>query len=146
MTFAEHITTNVFLPRLNDRRILVVYDEHKRFEEICASFASAQCRVIFTGKRPVSSRQEAMERWKEMAGDTTYQSQMLIYCQDPAPKDNGERQQPDSKMRPRSTALGLFRHLTPTAAFLRRLGGSCQFRGNKLFDPLTELPLEQGRV
>jgi len=34
MTFAEHITTNVFLPRLNDRRILVVYDEHKRFEEI----------------------------------------------------------------------------------------------------------------
>ena len=35
MTFAEHITTNVFLPRLNDRRILVVYDEHKRFEGIC---------------------------------------------------------------------------------------------------------------
>ena len=93
MTFAEHITTNVLLPRLNDRRILVVYDEHKRFEEICASIASAQCRVIFTVKRPVSSRQEAMERWKEMAGDTTYQSQMLIYCQDPAPKDNGERQQ-----------------------------------------------------
>jgi hypothetical protein len=31
MTFAEHITTNVFLPRLNDRRILVVYDENKRF-------------------------------------------------------------------------------------------------------------------
>jgi len=28
-----------------------------------------------------------------MATDTTYQSQMLIYCQDPAPKDNGERQQ-----------------------------------------------------
>ena len=49
--------------------------------------------MIFTGKRPVSSRQEAMERWKEMVGDTTYQGQMLIYCQDPAPKDNGERQQ-----------------------------------------------------
>lgn len=32
MTFAEHITTNVFLPRLTDRRILVVYHEHKRFE------------------------------------------------------------------------------------------------------------------
>jgi len=27
MTFAEHITTNVFLLRLNDRRILVVYDK-----------------------------------------------------------------------------------------------------------------------
>jgi hypothetical protein len=93
MTVAEHITANVLQPYLNDRRILVVYDEHKRFEEICASLASAQCRVIFTGKRPVSSRQEAMERWKEMVGDTIYQGQMLIYCQDPAPKDNGGRQQ-----------------------------------------------------
>lgn len=81
------------MPRLMDKRILVVYDEHNRYKDICASFASDQCRVIFTEKRPVSSRQEAMERWKEMAEDTTYQSQMLIYCQDAPPKNNNERQQ-----------------------------------------------------
>jgi|LakMenEpi03Aug12_release.lakeMendotaPanAssembly.Ray.scaffolds.fasta_scaffold144137_1 hypothetical protein len=40
MTFAEHITTNVFLPRLNDRRILVVYDEHKRF------VIGVRCRIF----------------------------------------------------------------------------------------------------
>ncbi|MBT8036128.1 MAG: PglZ domain-containing protein [Verrucomicrobiae bacterium] len=93
MTFAEHIRQNIFLPRLTERRILVVYDEHDRFREICAGLNSEQCKVIFTDKRPVSSRQEAMERWKEMSMDQTYQSQMLIHCNDPAPKDDDERQE-----------------------------------------------------
>lgn len=93
MTFTEHIHQNIFLPRLQDRRILVVHDEHDRFREICSNLASKQCRVIFTDKRPVSSRQEAMERWQDMAQDQTYQSQMLIHCNDPAPQDNNERQE-----------------------------------------------------
>lgn len=93
MTFAEHISQNVFLPRLKKHRILVVYDEHDRFKDICTSLASDQCKIINTETRPVSSRQQAMERWKEMAEDQTYQSQMLILCHGPAPKDNDERQQ-----------------------------------------------------
>lgn len=93
MTFAEHITANIFSPRLAERRILVVYDEQNRFADICASFAGDRCHVIFTDKRPVSSRQEAMERWKEMTQDSTYQNQMLIHCHGAAPRDDHERQQ-----------------------------------------------------
>jgi len=92
MTFSDHIRDNIFLPRLKDNRILVIYDEHGRYKKICEGFASDQCQVIFTDRRPVSSRQDAMERWRAMAKDDTYQSQMLIHCVEPAPKDNEERQ------------------------------------------------------
>ena len=93
MTFAEHIKNNIFSPRLAEKRILVVYDEEDRFRDICAQLESDRCSVIYSEKRPISSRQDAMERWKVMSADTTYQSQMLIHCVEPAPKDNNERQQ-----------------------------------------------------
>jgi len=93
MTFAEHIKQNIFSPRLSEKRILVVYDAQDRFRNICAELASERCTVIYTQKRPISARQDAMERWQVMSADSTYQSQMLIHCVEPAPKDNNERQQ-----------------------------------------------------
>lgn len=93
MTFAEHIKNNIFSPRLADKRILVVYDAQNRFRAICTELESEQCAVIFTEKRLISSRQDAMERWQAMAADTTYQSQMLIHCVESPPKDNDARQQ-----------------------------------------------------
>jgi len=93
MSFAEHIKNNIFSPRLADKRILVVYDAQDRFRDICASLESERCKVIFSEKRPISSRQDAMKRWKVMSADTTYQSQMLIHCVESPPKDNDARQQ-----------------------------------------------------
>ena len=93
MTFAEHIKNNIFSTRLADKRILVVYDQQDRFRDICAELESDHCTVIYTEKRPISARQDAMERWKVMSADKTNQSQMLIHCVEPAPKDNNERQQ-----------------------------------------------------
>lgn len=93
MTFAEHIQNNIFKPRLKDNRILVVYDENDRYKDICQKLEGERCKVILTEKRPVSSRQDAMERWMEMASDTTYQNKMVIHCVDPAPKDDDARQQ-----------------------------------------------------
>jgi hypothetical protein len=92
MSFSEHIIETVFTPRLRDARILVVYDEHDRYQVLCAALESDQCRVIFAGKRPVSSRQDAMERWLEMCADTTFQSRMLIHSPEAPPRDNEERQ------------------------------------------------------
>jgi len=92
MTFSDHIRENIFLPRLKEKRIIVIYDEHNRYREICETLASKLCHVIFTENRPVSSREDAMRRWKEMADDDTYQSQMLIHSVEPAPLNDGERQ------------------------------------------------------
>ena len=94
MTFAEHITSNVFLPRLNDRRIFVVYDEHNRYQEICQSLASDKCSVILSNKRPISAREEAMQRWIAMGDDTTFQSQMLIHCIEKPPLGDEKQQEP----------------------------------------------------
>lgn len=80
MTFSEFIAVDIFRPRLQEGRILVVYDEHNRYQEVCQSLASDQCTVILADKRPISAREEAMQRWIEMGEDTTFQSQMLIHC------------------------------------------------------------------
>jgi hypothetical protein len=85
MTFAEYLFENIFLPRLQERRVLVVFDPQKRYLEICQQMQSEQCRVVLTEGRPISSRQEAMERWIEMGADTTFQSQLLLHCVEEAP-------------------------------------------------------------
>src|SRR5690606_37363211 len=41
---------------------------------------------------PFSSRLKAMERWQKMQEDTTYQSQMLIYCPEAEPKTEEQKQ------------------------------------------------------
>lgn len=90
MTFAEYLLDNIFLPRLQERRVLVVFDPQKRYLEICQQLQSEQCRVVLTEGRPISSRQEAMERWMEMGADTTFQSQMLLYCVEAPPVPGSE--------------------------------------------------------
>jgi hypothetical protein len=90
MTFAEYLLDHIFLPRLQERRVLVVFDPQKRYLEICQHLQSEQCQVVFTEGRPISSRQEAMERWMAMGADTTFQSQMLLYCVEASPVPGSE--------------------------------------------------------
>jgi hypothetical protein len=85
MTFANYLLENVFLPRLQERRVLVVFDPQKRYQEICQQLQNDKCRVVFTENRPISSRQEAMERWMEMGNDATFQSQMVVHCAEAPP-------------------------------------------------------------
>jgi hypothetical protein len=35
MTLAQHLIETVFTPRLLDSRILIVYDEHDRYQDLC---------------------------------------------------------------------------------------------------------------
>lgn len=92
MTLAEYIQNEIFLPRLKTHRVLVVYDETRRYRDACEALASEQCAFIDTASRPFSSRLKAMECWREMLADTTFQSQMLIYCPEPAPKTDEAKQ------------------------------------------------------
>jgi hypothetical protein len=80
MTLADYIRNEIFLPRLKAHRVLVVYDEHGRYRDACEALDSEQCTFIDKTGRPFSSRLQAMERWKAMLADTTFQSQMVLYC------------------------------------------------------------------
>ncbi len=40
MTFAEYLLDNIFLPRLQERQVLVVFDPQKRYLEICQQLQS----------------------------------------------------------------------------------------------------------
>ena len=92
MTLSEHVQNEIFLPRLKAHRVLVVYDASGRYREVCEQMASEQCALIDTTGHPFSSRLQAMTRWKEMLADTTFQSQVLIYCPEAPPKTDEERQ------------------------------------------------------
>lgn len=92
MTLTEYIQNEIFAPRLKTHRVLVVYDETGRYRKVCEEMGSEQCVLIDTEGHPVSSRLKAMERWREMLADTTFQSQMLIYCPEPAPKTEETKQ------------------------------------------------------
>lgn len=92
MTLAEHIQTNILAQRLKDHRVLVVYDAHDRYRSVCEEMGSDQCVVIHSENRPFSCRLEAMRRWQAMQGDTTFQSQMLIYCPETPPKTDEQKQ------------------------------------------------------
>jgi len=92
MTLAEYIQTEIFAPRLKTHRVLVVYDETGRYRKVCEEMASELCVLIDTQDHPFSSRLKAMERWQAMQEDSTYQSQMLIYCTEPAPKTEEQKQ------------------------------------------------------
>lgn len=94
MTFSEFIASRIFLPRLQERRILVVYDEADRYQDICQSLASDKCTVIIADKRPISAREEAMRRWQSMSEDTTFQSQMLIHCSQKPPLADEKQLEP----------------------------------------------------
>jgi len=90
-TFADFLRTKILLPRLEARRVLVVFDGPGRYREVCADLASERCKFIDTTKRPVSARLEAMERWVEMSGDSTFQSQLLVYCPEDPPTDEEDK-------------------------------------------------------
>ena len=92
MTLAEHIQKEIFLPRLKAHRVLVVFDETGRFRGVCEKTASEQCPLIDTTSHPFSSRLEAIKRWQEMLADTTFQSQMLIYCSETPPTTDEQKQ------------------------------------------------------
>ncbi len=69
MTFAEYLLDNIFLPRLQERRVLVVFDPQKRYLEICQQLQSEQCRVLLTEARRVRpGDRQLVEKARESPG------------------------------------------------------------------------------
>lgn len=91
MTFAEHLRTRVFEPRLNETRILVIFDPDGRYEGICTGMTSETCAVINATSAPLSSRFTAARAWQKLGADTTHASTLLIYSRDAAPTSQQEQ-------------------------------------------------------
>jgi hypothetical protein len=81
MTFAEYLLDHIRLPRLQERRVLVVFDPQKRYLEIklfSGKQATEQLRGIFFCSRiphpdaDLVAASDGGSRWSESAGETVW--------------------------------------------------------------------------
>ena len=60
MSIKTFIQQEVLLPRLRQSGVLVVYDNERRYRELCGELASEQLRVVDASDSSIESREQAL--------------------------------------------------------------------------------------
>jgi hypothetical protein len=79
MTIKEFIQNQVFIPRLNNNGILVVYDPERRYRELCLELTSDVLRVVDASESSIESREEANTLLCNLGQPDTNQEGLLVY-------------------------------------------------------------------
>lgn len=86
------IQQDVFLPRLTQAEVLVVYDPERRYRDLCLELAGEQVRVIDAGQGSILAREEAL-RWLMAMGEAGTECKgLLVYVPAAAPLTAEDRQ------------------------------------------------------
>jgi hypothetical protein len=85
MTIAQFIQTQVVLDRLQQSRVLVVYDAERRYRDLCLGLAGERRRVIDASESSIESREAALATLQAMGPIQAPVEQMLIYVPAAAP-------------------------------------------------------------
>lgn len=88
MNIEQYITNQVFENRLEDR-VLVVYDEHQRYQEICAALQSENISVVDTSRSSIESREHALDA---IASFGQMGCKLLVYVPVAAPVTDEDKQ------------------------------------------------------
>jgi hypothetical protein len=89
---SDYIRDEVFSARLRRSAILVVYDAHRRYRELCLSFASDSVSVVDASESSIESREAALGAFSSLGRDEPGPSQLLIYVPALASVTDAERQ------------------------------------------------------
>lgn len=90
MTIRETIRDQVFRPRAEEHRCLVVYDPERRYREIVTSLASNKTQVIDVSDSVIEKREAANVALNELATGKIHQ--LVLWVPVEAPKDEDEKQ------------------------------------------------------
>lgn len=90
MTIKDYIQTEVILPRLKEKEILVVYDPHGRYRDLCLELATADTRVVDTTTSSITSREEALTALQQLGSRSL--KYLLVYVPVAAPTSDEARQ------------------------------------------------------
>lgn len=88
MNIEQYITDQVFEKRLEDR-VLVVYDEHQRYQDICVSMASDNITMVDASESSIESRELALEA---IASFGKGGNKLLVYVPSVAPVTDEDKQ------------------------------------------------------
>ena len=92
MTIKTFIQNEIFLPRLKQNGVLVVYDPDQRYREICIELRTEKLRVIDTTESSITSRFSALETLSEFGQPNPSVEGILVYVPAKAPVTDEEKQ------------------------------------------------------
>ena len=92
MTIKTFIQNEIFLPRLKQNGVLVVYDPDQRYREICIELRTEKLRVIDTTESSITSRFTALEALSEFGQPNPTVEGILVYIPAKAPVTDEEKQ------------------------------------------------------
>ena len=92
MTIKNFIQKEIFLPRLKQNGVLIVYDPDQRFRELCLDLNSERLRVIDASESSITSRFAALEAINEFGQPNPPVEGILVYVPAKSPVTDEEKQ------------------------------------------------------
>nr|WP_263326062.1 PglZ domain-containing protein [Neobacillus sp. Marseille-Q6967] len=92
MRIKEYIQNKILLPRLKRTGIITVYDEHRRYHELCLELENDNLCVIDASLSSITSREAAMRALIELGHQESKVENMLIYIPAKPPLSDEEKQ------------------------------------------------------
>ena len=89
---ADYIRDEVFNARLRRSAVLVVYDAHRRYRELCLSLACDTVAVVDASESSIESRETAVRAFVSLGRGEPGPKELLIYVPARAPVTDEERQ------------------------------------------------------
>jgi hypothetical protein len=90
---ANYIRDQVFRARVRPKSVLVIYDPHRRYREICLSLASDAVVVVDASESSIESREAAVRAFVSLGRGEPGPKELLIYVPAPPPVKDKERQE-----------------------------------------------------
>ena len=92
MSITRFIQSQVLLPRLGKKSVLVVYDPDRRYHDLCLSLASEKRLVIDASASSIEGREAALTALLELGQSQPAYEGVIVYVPAPAPRSDEERQ------------------------------------------------------
>lgn len=92
MSIAQFIQTQVLLPRLQKKGVLVVYDPDHRYQALCLGLADENITVVDASKSSIESREAALCAFKKLGENSSKLKGLIVYVPATKPLSDEERQ------------------------------------------------------
>jgi hypothetical protein len=92
MSIKQFIQQQIFLPRLQQANVLVVYDPEQRYRALCLELAGAGRAVVDAGESSIESRAAALAALQALGRTNDSLKELLVYVPAPPPLTDEDRQ------------------------------------------------------
>ena len=93
MSIVKFIQTQILLPRLDKKGVLVVYDSDCRYRKLCLELADETIKVIDASESSIESRESALATFKLLGKNNPELKGMIVYVPSKMPITDEDSQQ-----------------------------------------------------